>query len=403
MRGVWPIVAALAALNFAAPMANAASDDDPDFSVPTYAGAYQPQGVDEQGQWLLADESERTLRDLPVIIKDEALTLYLHSILCRAVGADRCGSARIYVVRAPIFNASMAPNGTMLVYSGLLLRTRNEAELASILAHEFAHFELRHSLQRFKRQRTTSDVLTWAAVLAGFAQTSSVSYGTNFQELVLTIHGSLAAYNRNQEREADIRGFAYTTLSHYRPSASADVWRSVMNEADATAFARGRPTQRYNGIPFLSTHPSDLERADNLSYLANRVPSAGDYDGRDQYRAAMAPWVGSFLSDQIKLNDFGGTEFVIQRLSSDGWTADLHYARGELYRLRGNPRDLVNAAQFYKDALSLDPEMADSLRGLGLSLLRSGHADEGRAALTSYLEIRPDASDASMLRSLVQY
>lgn len=392
----------MAAMMLSAPGFGAPREQgDPDFRVPTYAGAYQPQGVDEQGQWLLADESERSLRDLPVMIRDEALTTYLKSVLCRAVGTDRCDSARIYVVRAPIFQASMAPNGTMLIYSGLLLRVRNEAELASILAHEFAHFELRHSLLRFKQQRRASDMLAWATVMAGFAQSSGVSYGTNFQELVLTVHGSMASYNRNQERAADTLGFAYTTFSQYRPSASADVWRSVMNESDATAVARGRRTGRYDAF-FLDSHPTDLERADNLSYLANRVPSAGDYDGREQYRAAMAAWTPLFLADQIKLNDFGGTEFVIARLSSDGWTADLHYARGELYRLRGNPRDLVNAAQFYRDALALDQRMADAQRGLGLSLIRSGQIEDGQAALTAYLDARPEAPDATMLRSLIQ-
>ena len=404
-RALTAFLALGSALTFLPDSAAAVANRDrekPEFVVPPYVGAYQPQGTDEQGQWLQADEAERTIRDLPVVIQDEELNAYVRSVLCRAVGNDRCGSARIYILRLPVFNATMSANGTMHVYSGLLLRVRNEGELASILAHEFAHFELRHSLTRFRARRSASDALAWASVLVGFSQNSGLRYGTSFQDLLYAVHGSLAAYNRNQEREADLLSFAYTTQSQFRPSASADVWRAVMNESDASAVARGQRTNRYGGVPFLASHPSDLERADTLSLMANRILSAGDYDGREQYRTAMARWIPEFLSDQIKLNDFGGTEFIIARLASDGWTADLHYARAELYRTRGNPRDLISAIGFYREALALNPQMHAAKRGLGLSLIRSGSVAEGRIALQAFLEAQPDALDAAMLRTLIQ-
>ena len=121
-------------------------------NVPPYAGVYEPQGVDERGQWMLADETERGMRDSHLVIRDAALDAYVRGVFCRTVGEDRCRSVRIYILRIPIFNASMYPNGMMTVWSGLLLRSRNEAELAAVLAHEFAHFERRHTLQAFRRR-----------------------------------------------------------------------------------------------------------------------------------------------------------------------------------------------------------------------------------------------------------
>ncbi|KAK0329044.1 hypothetical protein LTR94_038345, partial [Friedmanniomyces endolithicus] len=73
-----------------------------------------------------------------------------------------------------------------------------------------------------------------------------------------------------------------------------------------------------------------------------------------------------FLDDQIKLNDFGASDFLITELADSGWTAQLWLARGELYRARGNPRDLVNAAEFYSNATTADPGLAEAYRGLGL-------------------------------------
>jgi beta-barrel assembly-enhancing protease len=72
-----------------------------------------------------------------------------------------------------------------------------------------------------------------------------------------------------------------------------------------------------------------------------------------------------------------------------------------LYRMRGTPRDLVNAAQFYRDALSSDTTMIEAQRGLGLTLIRSGQADEGRTHIRAYLDANPTAADAEILRSLL--
>ncbi|MGQ3178778.1 MAG: M48 family metallopeptidase, partial [Blastomonas fulva] len=76
------------------------------------------QGVDEIGLWREMDEDERVLAQSDLVIRDEALTGYVRKVLCDTVGADRCGAVRIYVLRQPEFNASMAPNGTMQVFSG---------------------------------------------------------------------------------------------------------------------------------------------------------------------------------------------------------------------------------------------------------------------------------------------
>lgn len=384
----------------AASLLIAAANPEQEFALPTYAGAYQPQNVDERGMWMVDDESERLTRDSRVVIRDEALNSYVRSVLCRAVGDDRCNGVRIYILRVPAFNANMSPNGTMRVYSGLLLRMRNEAELASILGHEFAHFELRHSLEDFRRRRSSSDLLAWTAVLGALAVTYGNGVGQSYGDLRISVYGALAHFNRDQERAADIRGFAYMSAAKYRPSAAAEVWRSAMNETDATLTGRALRSQRYDGTPFFASHPTNLERADYLSALANRV-SGGEYEGKNAYQAAMAPWLDQFLEDQIKLNDFAGTEYLINRLGSEEWTAPLLLARAELYRLRANPRDLPNAVEFYRQALALNADLPAAYRGMGLSLMRMDRKTEATPSLTRYLELKPDALDADMIRSLV--
>ena len=91
--------------------------------LPSHAG-YQPKDALEKGLWLEMDQAEQQVRASKFLIEDPELNAYVKSVLCRAVGTEKCGSARVYLIRTPQFNAAMAPNGMMLVWSGLLLRAR---------------------------------------------------------------------------------------------------------------------------------------------------------------------------------------------------------------------------------------------------------------------------------------
>lgn len=388
------VTAALAAVpSAAAPRAVVAPPPPP------YAGAYQPQGTDEIGMWHDADEDERRLANAPLVVRDEALNSYVRDTLCSAVGADRCKAARIYILRTPVFNATMSPNGTMRVFTGLLLRMRSEAELAAVLGHEFGHFERRHSLAAFKAQRSGSDMLSWTGVLT--AMSGSYQAQSSFNSVQMSIYGGLYRYQRDNEREADLLGLGYLNASTLRPQAAAQVWRNVMAEAEASASARGLKKPRFDAIAFTASHPPDAERAAYLGELAAPDAAARD-DGAARYRQAMARWMPLFLDDQIKLNDFGASEHIITTLSADGWTAPLWLARGDLYRARGNPRDLVAAGVFYGNAAALDPTLPEAQRGLGLALLKTARPAEGRAALGRYLALRPDAPDAAMINMLTK-
>ncbi|HVE54757.1 MAG TPA: M48 family metalloprotease, partial [Ramlibacter sp.] len=95
--------------------------------------------TDEGGLWALMDREETRLRRSPLVVRDEALTKYLRDLVC-SLGGEHCTDVRVHVVRTAQFNASMAPNGSMQVWSGLLLRVDNEAQLAAVLGHELGHY-----------------------------------------------------------------------------------------------------------------------------------------------------------------------------------------------------------------------------------------------------------------------
>jgi tetratricopeptide (TPR) repeat protein len=195
-------------------------------------------------------------------------------------------------------------------------------------------------------------------------------------------------------------GIAFLNSSELRPQAASMLWVNQMDEITVSSQAQGFSKPRFDRIAYTASHPPHSERAATLAALA--LPEANDRDdGRQRYRAVMKPWLAEFLEDQIKLGDFGGSEYIINSIAADEWTAELWHVRGELFRLRGNPRDHLDAIQFYRAAIALEPNKAESHRGLGLSLLKSGRREEAQPALSRYLELQPNSKDANMIGMLL--
>jgi tetratricopeptide (TPR) repeat protein len=280
----------------------------------------------------------------------------------------------------------MAPNGMMQIWSGLLLRTRNEAQLAAVLAHEFGHFEQRHSLRMFREIRTKTDAAAWLGFIPYVGLVAS-----------LGVVGSVFEFSRDMEREADMHGLRHVAKAGYQPKAFAGIWAQLRTEQDATAAERKQKSRKDKNGGFFATHPNTAERMTYLTKAAAEVKDAPDHEGEAEYRAAMADWWAPLIDDQVKLNDFGGTEFLLGNLASSGWTSELLYARGELYRARGKAGDFEKAAAFYREAIGKGSGLPEAHRGLGLALLRTGAAEEGKKMLKEYLELKSDAGDRAMM------
>lgn len=368
-----------------------------EFARPPYAGTYEPQGVDERGIWMQFDEAERGLRDSPAVYRDEKLNTYVRSVLCRTVGFDRCAAVRIYVIKDSSFNATMAPNGLMVVHTGLLARLSSEAELAAVLGHEFAHFELRHSLQRFRLQRRSGDLAAWIG-LAGAAT------GHSTTDIRNTIDAGYYSFSRENETEADLLSAAFARSSPYRLRGS-EVWKRMILENDALREERKlRKIRRFRpGIT--DTHPTNLQRVAYLAVLEKEAAAAGDGGEDDfaEYRAATLPILPEMFDSLVKGNEFGAADYVIrQRGDTLGWDGQLLTLRAELYRQRAAPRDLATAREFFEKATTYADAPPESWRGLGLTAMRLGDLEPARAALAEYLKRLPDARDAASIRALLE-
>ena len=393
-NAVVAVAVALASPAFAAPSAAPAPA-----AVKTKPSAtgYRPQGELEKGLWYEMDEQERLLKQSKFLVTDPALNAYVRGVLCRTVGEQRCAATRLYLVRTPYFNASMAPNGTTIVYTGLLLRMRDEAQLAAVLGHEFTHFERRHTLRLFKDIRAKTDALSWLSFIP-------IPYLGMLSQIALI--GGIYAFSRDMEREADAGSIEELARAGYDPREASAIWEQLGAALDATAKVRGHKSRKDKNGGLFATHPKSTERMATLCEKANAMALAEPGARRAaEYRAALKDWWPKLIDDQIKLQDFGGTEYLLGTLAGPdpaGWTADLLYAKGELYRSRGLVGDFEQAVAAYQAAIAKGDAIPETWRGLGLARMRLGQAVEGKAALREYLAKKPDAEDSLLLAAMAQ-
>lgn len=349
--------------------------------------------TDEAGLWMIFEQAERDIRRSPLLIKDPALNAYVRGIVCK-LARERCNEIRVYILDIPLFNASMAPNGMMHVWSGLLLRAENEAQLAFVLGHELKHYLAKHSLERWRSVRETSNILAFFSLIAAGA---GVGFVGSLAQLAAL--GSLFSYSRDQEREADAGGLELLAANGYDLHAGNAIWAGLIAEQKANKDRRERSL-------FTSTHPDPEERMKTLGQAADKMIASGTpagSKGEEAWRAAMRPHRGAWLDGELARGEYDESQVLIDRLLQvEPGSSELLYYQGESYRRRSGEGDLQKARESYERAIATGSPKPEVYRGLGLVALKLGDKAAARQAFTTYLERAPNADDRAMIQFYLQ-
>jgi predicted Zn-dependent protease len=369
--------------------------------VPLIGPGFKPADRDEQGLWQQMDRVEEEVAGSNLVMKNAGIDSYVRDLIGK-VGGPAARDMRIYVVRIPEFNAMMFPSGFAVVFSGLLLRMRSEAQLAGVIAHEGGHFLRRHMIRQWRDMRRKTDIFTIGAMLAGVGGAGAGVYLGDFVQLAqLGTLLSLFRYSRELEAEADAMGVRLIAEAGYAPIEMSNTWAQLIGELDASA--RYRRKHRDRGYDLFATHPAEETRMADLRASAAEMTVPGrTYDaGRPRYLEAIAPIRQMLLEDQVKLNDPGASQYVIETLAQDGWNGLLRFYEGEVWRLRNRRGDQERAEQSYAIAVAYPDAPPDAWRWHGLSLIKQGRTAEARSALSRYLSMKPDAVDAAYIRQMI--
>jgi predicted Zn-dependent protease len=336
--------------------------------------------TEEGGLWALMDREETKLRRSSFAVHDPALTAYLTQLVCKLAG-DHCPDVRVHVVRTPYFNASMAPNGMMQVWTGLLLRVDNEAQLAAVLGHEMGHYLERHTLQRM---RDAKDKAAAVAFLSVFGLAGAVAG--------LGVAASMYSFSREQEQQADGYGMKLLADAGYDGREAARVWDNLIGELQITG---GQDAGKRSAL--FATHPPAANRRDELLRLAG---SGGGNLGANDLRVAIAPHRMEWLKDEVRRGQYEESLVLFSRmLARDPDDAQVLFARGEVYRLRDATGDTALALADLDRATSQLKAPADAFRSLGLVHRRRSDSASATTAFEKYLAAAPESADAALIKT----
>jgi predicted Zn-dependent protease len=348
------------------------------------------QASDEAGLWQQMDRFEQQLADSPARVRDPALEGYLRELTCK-VAAEYCADLRVYLLNAPYFNASMAPNGVMLVWTGLLLRVEDEAQLAFVLGHELAHFRHRDTLLRWRRIKSTEGVLASLSVVGG-------AFGAGIVGVAGALSGyaALFAYGREQERAADAFGIVQMQRAGYDPLAPADLWQALLAEEAA------RDKALLSGV--FATHPATAERVASLREMARGLDGAGAERGRERYQQLIRNWRADWLEDELGRRHYAQSEVLLLRLREmPEYGLLAEYFLAELYRLRQQPGDVERALASFDRAAAAAAELPPSwTRQRAQVRLRLGDRAGAAADFRRYLDEVVDAPDRALIEQLIE-
>jgi beta-barrel assembly-enhancing protease len=158
-------------------------------------------------------------------------------------------SYRFQLIQDQSINAFATMGGFIYVTTGLLGAADNEAQLASVMAHEVGHIEGQHVLKQMRETALARGLLS----ATGLDRNAAASIGT---ELAFKRPRS-----RQDEFDADQRGLRILTRAVYEPSAMPAFMNKMLNQR--------------SGSSLFSTHPAVRDRITSIQTALQSVPDNG--------------------------------------------------------------------------------------------------------------------------------
>jgi predicted Zn-dependent protease len=301
---------------------------------------------------------------------------------------------------------------------------QNEAQLATVLAHEMTHVENRHLLRQQRAQRNRAIAFSAAAIAAAIwvagEQGEAIEEGDYSRAaridilsdvlvglgLQLAFIAAVNGYGRELEREADYGGLAKLSGAGYDVGEADDVF---------VALKQSSPPRSDLEVFFFGSHPQLEERIDNTrEWQATHRTSRGTSSPAqpERFDERMRPVVRDNAALNIELGRLGLAEQDLERarraMPDDPRTlmlfGRLRLAKAEKAAGEQERRSLREAAMdAYREALSREDDLAEPHRELGLHAYRQERPREACEHMRRYLELSPrDAEDRRAIEDYVR-
>ncbi len=200
-------------------------------------------------------QTEEEIFKTEKVSRDPKYTVPVERVGKRIAAATRMDlDWKFYVIENDkVPNAFCLANGHVFVYTGLFKYIDNDAQLATVMAHEIAHAIAHHVAERLSVAQLTGLA---AAVATDIAARNGGEY-TQLYQAAIGIGsqvGVMLPYSRMQESEADHIGLIIMAMACYDPREALKFWEKFSK-------AGKEP------IVYLSTHPTSKSRIEQLKRL----------------------------------------------------------------------------------------------------------------------------------------
>lgn len=320
----------------------------------------------------------RNLRAEGKIVEDPEVNEYVQSLgsrIASQASGDSGQRFQFFVVRDDSINAFALPGGFIGVNSGLVLTTHNEAQLASVLAHESAHVTQRHIARSVKAQGRQS-IASAAAILAAILLGATTGASADAVQGAIAISQGAALqsqinFTRANEYEADRVGMSFLAAAGFDPNSMADLFDSMGRRNGLAA----------QGVPeFLQTHPVS----------SNRIAEARARAA--QLHVSVQPESASYALMRERLRVIGGESgadvrpYYEMRSKAQPLTPAERYGQA-LANLRSGDKD--TAATEFTELAAQFPQVPAIQAALGQSQLAAGDRRSAMATFESALAVSP--------------
>ncbi|MET0634976.1 MAG: M48 family metallopeptidase [Chitinophagaceae bacterium] len=163
------------------------------------------------------------------------------------------------LVQSNEVNAWCMPGGKIVVYTGLLPITQNEAALAAVMGHEVSHAIFNHGNERMSQSMGAEAVQTGLQVALSSKPAATQNLFMSAFGIGTQV-GVLLPFSRKHELEADRYGLIWAAMAGYNPQEAIALWQRM-----AKASSGEKPPE------FLSTHPAEGNR---IAQLEKYMPEA---------------------------------------------------------------------------------------------------------------------------------
>ncbi len=218
-------------------------------------GSPADQYITPASEKRLGREFMLSVRQNADVLDDPVINEYVQDLGDRLLKqSDAAGqNFTFFVLEDPGINAFAGPGGYIGIYSGLILASQSESELASVISHEIAHVTQKHLLRAFDAANQMSGktaALLLASLLVGIAGSpdAGIAIATGAQAAAIQ---EQINFTRHNEEEADTVGIQILADAEYDPRAMP-VFFERLTHANRL-FESGLPEM-------LRTHPVTTNR-----------------------------------------------------------------------------------------------------------------------------------------------